>query len=99
VSAEGEITWRLGRIESDPGLEPLPVAIDDADQGYWRITDLRGEKSYCVVCLFRQRVENVERLQFSESGVFIEGERGGDIFILGVLTMIGSNSGRLKHLG
>jgi len=43
VRAERGLQRRLANAEADLGLEPLPVDIDQVDDGYRRLAQPRGE--------------------------------------------------------
>ncbi len=58
VVAEGEVARRAADIDAHPGLEPLPVAVDEADQGNGHAQDLGSQLRQVIEGLFGGGVEN-----------------------------------------
>ena len=54
-------------IQADVGLEPLPVAVDQAHQRDRDIADQRRRRDQCVKFAFRGGVEDVQRSQCLQS--------------------------------
>ncbi len=63
VSAEGQVTGRLGEIRAGPGLGPLPIRVDQADHGHRRLTHACGQRDDVVEVLLRWAVQDVERVE------------------------------------
>lgn len=73
MGAYGLIERRLAGIEADPGLEPLPVAGDEANQGDRGIAQQAGEMGDVVEPLFRRCVEDSVSFKRSEASFFVAG--------------------------
>ena len=53
----------FGDVETDPEFEPLPVGVDQGEEGDGNLTDLRCEEGDFVVVGLGRRIENTERAE------------------------------------
>jgi hypothetical protein len=75
VSAEGDLSRHLLGLETDPGLEPLPVAVDQADGGDRGLGDRRREPHDAVEVRVGRCVEDLAALQGGDSVLLVGGQR------------------------
>ncbi len=68
--AEPGIQGRLGRREPDPGLEHLPVVVDERHQGDRRAADLGGEPGDVVESRLGRRIQDRVLLQRGDAPGF-----------------------------
>ncbi len=61
MRAERDPPRRLGRVEADPGLEPLSLGVDQADQRDRRAAERRGDARQVVERGLGLGVEDVVR--------------------------------------
>lgn len=79
VGADGLVERRLAWIEPDPGLEPLPVAGDEADQRDGGIAQQGGEVDDIVEALLGGGIEDAVSVERGEA------LRLGDGFVFGLV--------------
>ena len=77
VPAKRIIPWRLVDGHTELGLEPLPVLIDERDEGDGSLADMGGQRGQVVQRAFRERVEQIIAAQRLKTKCFIRGARGG----------------------
>ncbi len=75
VAAERDVARRLLEVEADARLEPLPVGVDEADQGDRGAADRGRERRQVVEGLLGTRVEDVEPAEGLETGELRGGRR------------------------
>ena len=76
VGAEGHFARRLGRVQPDAGLEPLPEFVHQAHEGDRHAAQARGQRGQLVEPALRGRVEDRELTQGSQSRRLVGGRRG-----------------------
>lgn len=76
VRAERLVTGSLVGVESHLRLEPLPVRVDQADEGDGRPADVGGEAGEIIKIGFCGGIQYLIIAQSLEPGVFVIGQRG-----------------------
>ena len=71
MRAEADIPTGLGIIETNPGLEPVTVGIDQRNQGDGRTAKLRHQADNVIEGPLRQGIENAVTMQRGEPLFFI----------------------------
>ncbi len=75
VCAECELTRGLGGVESNPRLEPLPVAVDQAHQSDGRLADPCSQLGEIVEVGLRRGVQHAIGAQGFEPSGLVGGQR------------------------
>jgi hypothetical protein len=75
VTAEGNASAGLAGIQSLLGLEPLPIAIDQADGRNRYVEGPTGKPRHPVKLFFRQRIEQAQRRERPQALGFVERNR------------------------
>jgi len=75
VRAECDIARRFAGLESVPRLEPLPVAVDQADQPDRHAADAERDAGEVLVGLFGRGVEYPQLAQLGHAPVFARRNR------------------------
>ena len=78
MGAEGQVAVGLCGIQADPGLEPLPVLVDERQQCDRCGADFRGQLHDVVVDLLGQGVEDLQASKLGEPRCFVGGGRCGN---------------------
>ena len=86
MCAKRPVPWRLRRIrQTEPGLEPLAIVVNQADQRNRRFAQLRGGRNQRVKNVFGRAVEYLQRIQSRLPFQFIGGKgRWGHADLVGV---------------
>ena len=71
VRAERDASRGFGDRDADPGLEPLPVGVDQADERNRRLADMRGEEREVVEGALRIRIEDAIPPQGRQPSCFV----------------------------
>jgi hypothetical protein len=77
VSAEGDLTRCLQSVQTDDGLEPLPVLVDQGDSGNRDTADMGCQPHKVIEFFLGRRVQKFMVLQGSKSLIFVIGQAGG----------------------
>ena len=75
VSAERHVSRDFRHVPADPRLEPLPVQVNEANQGDRSSADVSSKTGEIVESLFRRRVEDRIAPEVFEPGNFVLGQR------------------------
>ena len=76
VRTKRDVTRRFGGIETHARLEPLPLGIDEGNQGDGHAANTRGEFGQVVKAGFRGCIEDGRFTQSRETIDFVGGKRG-----------------------
>mgnify|MGYP000626470265 CR=1 FL=1 len=73
VRAERHVPGGLARLEPESRLEPLPVVVDERDQGDRRLADVGGKGGQVVERLLRRSVEHAVLPKYGQPCLFVSG--------------------------
>lgn len=71
VGAEGVLDGHLRQVEADAGLEPLAVAIHQADQRGRHIEAAGDQLAEAIEFLRRRRIQQLQGVQGVEAVIFV----------------------------
>ena len=72
MGAERHRPFGLPEADAPFRFEPLPVLVDEGDEGHRRATDLRGEQGQIVECRLGLGVEDAVAAKGRQAGLFID---------------------------
>src|SRR5215471_14201770 len=70
MRTDGYLQWRFSNLNADGGLEPLAMIVQQRQEGYRRLADIRSENHQIVKRLLGVRVEDCITVQRGQSRCF-----------------------------